>query len=74
MRQKRESRPRVVLTDGQREYLRTGETRGGEVFLWSTCDEDLVRRAWIEWRDEITEEFVREHPGQRPWAEGKFGC
>lgn len=71
-RQKREARPRLTLSDGMVNFLRTG-TRpdDAEDFLLS-LDRDVVRRIWIDWRDEVLEKFIRDFPGKRPWAWWRF--
>ncbi len=67
-RQKRESRPKMDLTDAQLEYLRTGETKDPDVYLdWTRSDDrETVRAAF----DAVRGDYPA---GTFPWAEKEFG-
>jgi hypothetical protein len=59
-----EQRPDLSdLTRDQRYHLETGL-----VFFEGLPDLETFREAWKLYRDEILPAFVREHPGQRPFA------
>jgi hypothetical protein len=66
----REKRP--PLTEGQGQYLRTGD-RGSDpdVFLWAG-DTGEVQAAWRSHDEDILDRWIAAHPGRRPWAWWKF--
>lgn len=71
---RRKAKPRAEWSREQRRQLVTGfEHFGGGFGRWldsptRPLDLDLARQAWEELGPEILDEFIREHPHQRPWA------
>lgn len=68
MRQRREARPKVILSDAQLEYLQTGGTDDPDTWLdWAGGrDEGEVRETFLAIRDDYP-------PGTFLWAEKQFG-
>jgi hypothetical protein len=69
MRQRRAARPKLVLTDAQIHYLKTGDhNRDPDVYLdWAHPNNRAkVRRVFLAIRDDYP-------AGAFPWAEKEFG-
>ena len=77
---RRQPRALTRYTDGHRDVLRQGYTlfwqtapgfyRHGSGFHTglAAVHVDAVREAWQALRDELLPQYIREHPGQRPFA------
>jgi hypothetical protein len=67
-RKKRKTkRGAMAMADGLKEVLFMGRDWGFPDF-----EEDFLRDVWNMNRERLTEEFVRDWPGRRPWAFWKF--
>ena len=68
---------REALSEARRHYLKTGDALLGDGFadldLFLTAkNAEQVRQWWLDHRDEILPEFIRAHPGCRPFAWWRF--
>jgi hypothetical protein len=58
----RRSNQRIELGEHHREMLCTGS------LFFEAAEPEWQRVAWAQYGSEITAQFIREHPGKRPWA------
>ncbi len=65
MRRTRKARPTVEAVEIH--YLKTGDHSADDGFLLFRCEEDW-HVLWEQLRDTIMAEWIRNHPGTRPWA------
>src|SRR5262245_10804497 len=54
------------------EHLNTGHCFPCMINEHVDHGDDAIRKAWEELKHQVLQEFVREHPGERPWAWWQF--
>jgi hypothetical protein len=74
-RRRRAQPVRAALSPAAEHYFLTGRHPAGPCDLdaWVLKrDEARLRALWREYRTEILEDYIAEHPGRRPWAWWRF--
>lgn len=63
---------RETFPAGMPDYLLSGIAPDGAEALLFLGDSAACRRTWRDLRDELLPDWIREHPGTRPWAWWEF--